>query len=239
MQETCQICDQAPTVDSHLMPQAIGRDIRGDGKSFLIGSLAANGKLVTQNGVFDRFLCEAHEKALHAYENYAISFIRSFELTLDEKRQQSFFRQNTNNEAIVRFVSSILWRYHTSTRPETASVRLGGWEPILRDVTFGGDLAKAPDILVLGYHSEALPSNRFAIPPSTNKFEDRRVWTFVTNGLAFMAKLDQRSWSASSSSAVINGRDYIAGAVKEMSRDDLMDMKLIVDRMKAGGKMRF
>lgn len=66
------------------MPAAIGKALKGEGKNFWIGTTEKPGRLVTQSGLTDQFLCYQHEQAIHDYEKYAIEFIRDFGLSAEE-----------------------------------------------------------------------------------------------------------------------------------------------------------
>jgi hypothetical protein len=98
------------------MPAAFARDIIGDGKDLYVGSKHHDGKTISQSGVFDYFLCEEHELMIHDYEDVAIKFCRAFEVTPSEIAQRAFIRSETDNESLIRFVCSVLWRYAVSKR---------------------------------------------------------------------------------------------------------------------------
>jgi hypothetical protein len=236
---TCLICGGTPTVKSHLLPAAVGRDIKGDDKSFWVGSKRHDGKTISQSGIFDRFLCEAHERAFHRYEDTTLDFCRTLGITPDEQRVGAFLRHDTDNEAVIRFACSVLWRYHQSGRIEASAVDVGGWEPVLRRITFDGDMTGAPDVITTSLHTQFIPVDRFAISPSRSKFDDRVIWNIVMYGLAMIVKLDKRPFPTPGvQAAVINGRNFIAGRVQPFSMEDARDMKVISKRMMLSGPMR-
>jgi hypothetical protein len=229
----CVICGEPDTVRSHLLPAAVGREIKGEQKNFWIGSIQRDGKALSQSGVFDNFLCSDHEAFINTYENEAIEFLRSFALTDDEKRA-GWYRREANTEVLTRFVCSVLWRYHQSTRKEAGNVNLGGWEPVLRDITFGGDIATAPDTLCFGMYHEVIPNNRFAFSPARGRYDGRVIWSTVVNGVAFMTKLDKQPFpSAHVRDGRINGKEALEGRAQEMAADDIQRVKIILDRMRA------
>ena len=151
MGDTCIICGAHPTVASHLFPQAIGRAIREDAPNFLIGSKDRDGKLITQNGVFDCFLCYDHEHWINSYEDYAIKFLNGFSFSSDELAAKRFHRPGVDTDALVKFACSILWRFHASSRPEAKGFSVGAWESKLREVTFKDDLSVAPQVVMFGF----------------------------------------------------------------------------------------
>ncbi len=227
----CLLCGKAPTVKSHLLPAAIGRDIRGDGPNFWVGSIGQDGRRIIQSESFDRFLCDQHEAALHDYEERTIAFCRSFELSPAERLRGAFVRDTIATEDLVRFATSVLWRFHMSSLPEARRVDIRTWEPVLRDVTFGGRIDRAPEVLVCAVTVEGIPVSRFAIPPAQTRVERRRVWTFVLSGIGFMVKIDDGPFSPKAKRAVINGRDHLWGLVKPLDRENLASMKAIAGHM--------
>ena len=90
MPRPCVVCGCTKVVDSHLLPRAIFLDLKSNSKHTWVGSFEKPGKQIIQGGIFDRFLCDDHERKLHADENYGIKFIRKFPLS-GEELQQGFF----------------------------------------------------------------------------------------------------------------------------------------------------
>ncbi len=239
LEPACVVCGRQPTVKSHLLPAAVGRDIKGDQRSFLVGSRRHDGKTITQSGIFDRILCDPHERALHDYEEAAIAFCRTLAITAAERSRGVFIRHGVEANMLVRFACSVLWRYHQSRRIEARGVDVGGWEPALRAVTFDGDMRRAPEVLTLVVDAPPVPADRFAVSPSRGRFDDRVVWHIVLYGLAFVVKLDKRPFpKVQHQTGVINGRDHIGGKVQRLTVADIREMQAITRRMKRGGPMR-
>jgi hypothetical protein len=215
------------------MPAALGRDLRGNGSNFWIGTTERPGRTVSQSGVFDQFLCETHKRAIHDYEEYAIQFIRAFELSEAEVKVRTFRRDGTDNESLIRFVCSVLWRYHHSTREETEDVDLGEWEPNLRDVTFGGSIYQAPDVLMRAIHQTLLPKDAFMMTPAPVEQWGRRSLQFTVPGLIFNIKLDHEDWvPAAVQSFVLNQTpSWLIGAVVFWGENEWRTMKQAGARM--------
>ncbi len=228
----CIVCGRTPLVISHLMPAAIGLALKGDGKHFWIGTTEKPGKRVTQSGLTDRFLCHQHEQAIHHYEKYAIEFIRDFKLSVEEIAAGRFRRDGTDNEALIRFVCSVLWRFHHSTRPEADDVNLGEWEPNFRDVTFGGSVNQAPDVLMRALHQTLLPKDAFMNSPGPIDMWGRRGLQFSVPGLLFSIKLDHEDWPISVQQIVLNQTPtWIDSAVVPMTEEAWRAIKLAGVRM--------
>lgn len=219
------------------MPAAFGRDLRGRGKNFWIGTAERPGKTVTQSGISDRFLCQVHEDAFHGYEDYAIDFIRGFRLTEAEISARAFRRNGTDNKALIRFVCSVLWRFHHSEREEADGVDLGEWEPNVRDVTFGGSIDHAPDIFMCAIHQIVLPMDAFMLTPAAGMQWGRRALQFSCNGLIFNTKLDQEDWPSAIQGAILNQTpDWMASGVFEWGEKEWQGMLTAANQMKAQRK---
>lgn len=219
MSKSCVICGEGPTVKSHLLPRAVAHDIRADQKSLWLGSIHHDGYEMSQSGVYDWLLCDEHESAIGGYETYAINFCRDFTLTAGEVAAREFRRDETDNDKLIRFACSVLWRHHACDLPVAKGVNVGGWEPTLRAITFDNAPVLEPSVVLARYAPNGLPDDKWAIPPAQSKFDDRRVWSFVIYGMIFMVKLDKRPFSPSTQKALLNGRDVVFGVVKSMDRD--------------------
>jgi len=215
------------------MPAALGKALKGKGKNFWIGTTEKPGRFVTQSGLTDRFLCHRHEQAIHDYEKYAIEFIRDFGLSSNEIASGRFRRDGTDNEALLRFVCSVLWRYHHSTRSETDDVDLGEWEPKFRNVTFGGSVNQAPDVVMRAIHQTRVPKDAFMNSPGSVEMWGRRGLQFGVPGLLFGVKLDHEDWPAPVQRLILNqAPSSINSAVALMTEEAWKAIEL------AGGKMQ-
>jgi hypothetical protein len=215
----CILCGK-PAVHSHLMPDAVCQDIKGDERYLMIGSADQAGRTYSQSGAWDSILCADHETMIHDYEEVAIRYMRDFRLTQAERRQKWFQRKAVGTDALIRFACSIMWRFHVSDHVVAEKVWVPEWEAILRIVTFDGDMSAAPHLVVGGYAQDVFPSNRFALPPHRTKFEYCDCWHFVIHGVVFMLKLDRRQFSDRAKVFVINGAHDVTGFVREMQADD-------------------
>lgn len=227
----CVICGQSPVVETHLLPRAVALAIRGDLPALWLGSIHHEGYELSQSGMFDWLLCKRHEGEIGKYETYAIAFCRDLVLTPQEIREGAFAREGTDNDKLIRFACSVLWRFHASSLPAAKTVDLGAkWESILRAITFDNAPVNRPEMLVARYAPSRIPDDKWATQPSMGKFDGRRVWSFVIYGMVFMIKLDQQPFSPSATAGLLNGRDFVVGAVKHL-RGDLPGMQAVTKRM--------
>ena len=231
------ICGKPADVRSHLLPTAIAQDIKGGEKHILIGSKDHDGRNYSQSDRWERMLCADHEAMMHDYEEYAIEFLRSFSLTSTERENGWFFRKGINNEALIRFACSVLWRYHMSTAVEAYKVNVPDWEGDLRAVTFDGDMTRAPDVII-GAHVQSLyPSNRYAYPPHKSEFDGRLVWQIVIHGVIILIKLDRRPYTLAQ--RIVLGLDnMIFGYIKHVSQNEMSGVRRMVMRMRASHPLR-
>jgi hypothetical protein len=144
-----------------------------------MGTADHDGRLVSQSGTFDYILCECHERAIHGYEDYSIEYAREFRLAPGEAQRGSFIREGVDGFALAQFACSVVWRYAVSRRPEAQGVQVGSWEPILRSVTLGHDPDRAPEVMLFALNwPDGIRPAAIALPPSSGRFEGRRVWSF-------------------------------------------------------------
>jgi len=236
MAKTCVICGSPELVRSHLLPAAFGRDVKGGGQNFWIGRAGRSGKTISQSGIFERFLCQTHENAIHEYEEYAIEFVRDFRLTDAEVRAEAFYRDNTDNEALIRFVCSVLWRFHHSERKDAEGVELGEWEPNLRDVTFGGSVNQAPDVSIFAFHQTIIPNDAFLLAPTSAAKWNLSTVQFSVNGLVFTTKLTHEDWPPAIQRTVLNQTpDWISGVVQLFGKRERQDMRAAAAWVKSSG----
>lgn len=219
--------------NSHLMPEDFGRDIRGSGKDFWIGTGDRPGRLFSQSGVFDRFLCRSHEAMTQASDDYAIKFIRGFNLSESEVTSRRFRRDGTDNEALIRFVCTVLWRFHQSDRPEASGVDLGEWEPNMRSITFGGSIHQAPDVVMRAIHFDvATRRDAFLLAPASGLRWGRQSVQFSLQGLTFNIRLDHDEWPQDVQLRTLNMTpNWIDGVVCDWGREQWQGLKKTIDRM--------
>jgi hypothetical protein len=175
-------------------------------------------------------------KARQDYQSI-IEFVREFKLTDEEVSARAFRRDATDNEALIRFVCSVLWRFSHSDREETAGVNLGEWEPNLRDVTFGGSVNQAPDVFMCAIHQTVMPMDAFMLTPAPGMQWGRRALQFSANGLIFVTKLDHEDWPLVIQGAVLNQTpNWIASGVFYWGEKEWQGMRAAADQMKAPRK---
>lgn len=229
----CVVCGATPLVRSHLLPAAFGRDVKAFGADIWIGSALCPGKRLSQSGLFDRFLCDAHEHQLHAADDYAIDFIRGFSLTPEEIAAGRFRRDGTDNDALLRFACSVLWRFHHSTLREAEHIDVGEWEPNLRRVSLGGSIAEAPDVLVFASHQAIMPQSALILTPARGTRMGEPTLQFIVNGLVFTTKLGHGRWPIEHFQGVLNQTpDWIDSIIHTWGEQELRDLKVAADRLR-------
>jgi hypothetical protein len=233
MAAACVICGSSRLVKSHLLPAAFGRDVKAYGPNMWIGSAQRPGRRLSQSGVFDRFLCDVHERALHQADDYAVDFVRGFALTPKEIETKRFRRDATDNETLVRFACSVLWRFHHASVVEAKHVDLGEWESNMRDVSLGGSVAQAPDVLMFASHQSVMPAAALVLTPARGTHWGEKTLQFILNGLVFTTKLGHGAWPQVIAQAVLNQTpNWIESSVHVWGEKEWRDMKLAADRLR-------
>jgi hypothetical protein len=212
------------------MPAAFGRDLRGTGKEIWIGSSETHGKIISQSGIFDYFLCRTHEEATQKADDYAVRFIRGFSLTNAEIAHGRFDRPASDNEMLIRFVCTTLWRFHQSSHSEAEPVDVGAWEPVLRDVTFGGCVEHAPDVYMCAIHQSFYPelsNHAYSNHPRPVERWSRNGIQFTIHGLVFIVKLEPGNWPPNVQSAILNlaPNGIIGAGIWYWREEDIEEMR--------------
>jgi hypothetical protein len=229
----CVVCGATPLVKSHLLPAAFGRDVKASGPDIWVGAAEHPGKRLSQSGLFDRFLCDEHEGLLHAADDYAIKFIREFALTPAEIAAGRFRRDATDNELLLRFVCSVLWRFHHSKLREAEYVDVGEWEPNLRRVSLGGSVAEAPDVLVFASHQTIMANSALILTPARGTRMGEPTLQFIVNGLVFTTKLGHGVWPIEHFHGVLNQTPtWIDSIVHTWGEQEVRDLKVVADRLR-------
>lgn len=127
-----------PLVKSHIIPEALVRDMSPDGKAMLFDSQPGVMPKRAPVGIYDSgILCLECERRFGPADDCGIEFVRrplSAMSVVKEMRQYRVFEAGGVDCAQLKlFFLSVLWRAHWSTHPFFADVRLGPREPALRD----------------------------------------------------------------------------------------------------------
>lgn len=236
----CRICGNGPTINAHLIPRALGHDLRGAAKHLFVGGVAGPGRRTVQAGLSDRnILCAMHDGILGAYDNYGIRFCRTLSLAARAPAPDVWHVPNLDGDKLVRFWLAILWRFAVSTLPEAAGVTLGPFEPQVRDVLFhGASCSVEPAVLLMRYRSCAIPAENICFPPYVSRYPGLPPWQALNacgvavGGVHAFVKVDSCPLPAPLRALTINGKsDAVGGYLDFESTHQFRRMVQIAQNM--------
>lgn len=193
----CLVCGNPVTVESHLVPRALYRDVAGDQQHAFAGSTRRLGTKFEAKGTFDRnLLCSDHEAMLGAADQYGIRFLRQFEV--GKFTEDGLWAvPNISPDLLVRFVSACVWRRSVSpVGVDGTNLALGPWEFRLRAYLFGETSGYEP-MLVLRRQELLLDGQPLGglvlMEPHRERKWGRRSWLMIYGTCSLILILDERS----------------------------------------------
>jgi hypothetical protein len=194
----CLICGNSRTVESHLIPRALYREIAGDHQHGYEGNRFRAGVVYQAKGVFDRtILCSEHEGRLGAADNYGVDFIKRFDsegrATIGDVMWQV---KNPRPDLLVKFVAACIWRRGVSlVRKDNADLGLGAAEPRLRKLLFEDSGGFDPPLMVSRrrYISQGELLRELMFEPHKGYGWGDNTWLFMALGCEFTMKLNPYS----------------------------------------------
>lgn len=188
----CTICGSTETVRSHILPRALFRMGTTPGRQVIGNRRDGPGYVHLQSGFWDDdILCAKHEARLSVPDDYAARFCRKF-LKASADGSFSTTIPNPLPDRLVSFASACVWRMAVSRTENKPERMLGPYAARLRARLFDGDPFE-PFLLISrsAYVSRRDPLNLGVLPHLYREL-DLRFWRFVTCGLIFDLKLDNR-----------------------------------------------
>lgn len=180
----CQVCGAALTVKAHLFPRALFHGMRGNHPKLYAGSAAREGIQWPQSGYFDpSLLCDAHERALGPFDDYAVDFVRKFPGSRVRCLDQRWLVSGVNCDQLLLFGLSVLWRYSASRIQHADAVDIGRHEARVSSAVFqGGDLSDFGLWIDAWVNDPPDYCDVFMAPYGDN---DGGLWRFAASGLRF------------------------------------------------------
>ncbi len=211
---SCLICGEPRTVESHLVPRALYRDVAGDGQHGFEANRFSPGVTFQAKGLFDRnILCREHEDRLNAADTYGVDFIRGF-----HERGRLIVKgniwevPNPRPDLLLKFVAACIWRRGVSkVKRADANLELGPAEPRLQGLLFGNGGTYDPPFTVARRHivSDGAPLHELMFEPAKGYGFGDNTWSFLAFGCEFTMKLNPYSSPPFPAVTVANGRDPI------------------------------
>jgi len=132
----CRLClQERKLVKAHIIPAAFFRDLRiQDDELLVLGSGPDGAAKRAPLGVYDRtILCRECEETFSDLDDYGITILlrnfgRVFAPISDKGETIAYQTNSVDQELLLRFVISVIWRASVSTQPFFKHVRLGPFE---------------------------------------------------------------------------------------------------------------
>jgi hypothetical protein len=183
--EGCAVCGHPKTVNSHVIPRALAREIRADCKDLTILSSGVKKPKFSQSGLVDRaLLCSAHEAITGELDRYGVDFIRRVRKERNLHRDR-FQIDNPEPGKLLRFATSIVWRAVVSAHGNANRDDLGPLEKGLERNVFEGVALNAQlfvsSVSIQHDERELLT----AMMPVRSRQAGAWAWVFTLNGCFF------------------------------------------------------
>jgi hypothetical protein len=151
------------------------------------------------------------------YDGNSIKFCRDFPNNVQHPARNIFKISPADTEMVVKFFSSIIYRYSLSTLPEAAHVDLGPFEDMFRDILFNGaSCASEPATILFRYRSSVIAPEQICLPPFTSPFlAGLDGYSVAPGGFRALVKVDSRPLPAELEQMIINGKTEITGGFLE------------------------
>jgi hypothetical protein len=235
---TCRIGGAAcgPTIEAHLFPRALARDLRADHKHLYVGGVDAPGKRIVQAGLYDHhILCAEHDNVLGGYDDYGIDFCRTFAAKRQHPDPNIWRIEDVNADLLVKFWLAILWRFSISSLPEAAKVQLGPHDNRFRDILFGGaDCSVEPAIIMVRYRSVKVQPENICFVPYRSKFPAPSAhlngYGIAVAGLLAFVKVDGQRLAPQWHETTINGKSVIHGGYLDFEQTNQFQAMLTIVR---------
>lgn len=159
---------------------------------------------------------------LNPYDTNGIEFCRSFSSKAQHPAPNVWHVRGVDGDQLTRLWLAVLWRFSVSTLPETAMVRLGPYENVLRDILFfNASCSPEPAIVMQRYRSSVIPPENICFTPYASKFPPSKhlnAYAMAISGLHAFVKLDRQPLPYSCNLVTINGKDEVNGGYLELEQ---------------------
>lgn len=210
IQPACIVCEQMPTVSSHVLPKALMRDMIDTPQGLSVFSLNTDRMKLSQSGLIDNeMLCHEHEMATETFDKYGIEFCRAFQQKAEStKSGNGYLVANPRPDYLAKFAYACIWRYVMSKHGREVGLKLGRYEQIMRDSIFEGEAPSLPVMIGMSHlRNEGGSPQKICVPPFYSRASPANRWVFTVGYLDFMVFCDQRSISPNFAGALAHRDD--------------------------------
>ena len=200
----CVICGSADTVRSHIIPRSLFRMSLRPGRPVVGSRRSGSGYQYLQSGFWDNdILCATHESQLGLQDDYAARFCRKF-LAASADGSFSATIPNPQPSMLVSFAAACVWRMAVSRSRGRPEVMLGPYAKRLSAMLFENQFYDPMLLVSRSAFVRAKEELRMGVLPHRYFESGIRFWRFVTCGLIFDLKLDNRTTPPAMATLAVN-----------------------------------
>lgn len=242
----CRLCNRSNNFGkSHVIPEAFFRPLRnGAAPSYLI----ADGAYPKRSpiGIYDSgILCQECERKFGPLDDYGVNVLLNnfdalFAPVLDSG--SVVVRQSTageiDQERLLRFFVSVLWRASVSTQSYYNRVQLGPHEVVAAQALVPGTPIDSRFAVALscwrnGNDDDSQLLSKTNMDPFSEKWDGVNAYRFYFGDVVAYIKVDKRPFPKELDSIALGSRDYVMLVAREfMSSSDLSAMQETMRRAK-------
>jgi hypothetical protein len=193
----CKQCGIAPTIEAHIIPKAVVRNIRTRGPD--LKTIAVfNNRAVTarnQNGVFDRdILCKDCDGKIGTSDKWFVENLEKFHSSASGQPPYSTTQVMPKGSDALRFAVSVIYRASLSKLAHFHDISLGQYEAVAARISLGLEAHSSvePIVLVNVLSSETLDMRQFVTYPIRCVNGNGRYYVFTASGVQFLVKFGGR-----------------------------------------------
>lgn len=187
----CKFCGaQADLVKSHIIPEGLYWGLHDDETPPPLLASPHEGEFQARrpNGIWDRFLCAAHEQQFNDWDTHAVEVLREPDaVAIDGGWAYEKFQY----EKLKLFFVSLLWRAHSTDADFFDRVKLGIHAARLKRLIEARSTGRQSDYAVMLWRSDELIA-KAVIAPFCERYAGVRFVRFYLPGYMALIKVDQQ-----------------------------------------------
>lgn len=230
----------ATLIRSHIIPRSLWpRNDNGDRSVRVIKDDNSTPPYRIPDGIYDaQMVCRHCEDIFQPYDNYAaeiLPHIRDSENPIRDSRGQvaAWVLQGVDCELLKFFVLSLLWRAHTTDRPEFRAVNLGPHAEIIAQA-LRQRLLPAQDIyqfMLFDIYHERYDKIHFT--PIKDRVDGQTVYKFFCFNLAFVISVSKDRFREPLASFVPkSNKDFVVPRIKLEETHLLKSFNRLADKIR-------
>jgi hypothetical protein len=197
MTSGCLRCGNTPTINAHIIPQAVIRAIRKRGPDTKTLGVRFGGAfpINTPNGLSDRkILCSSCDGAIGIADKWFLEALDDLHSSARDTKPYNVIQPSLDAKLALRFAVSIVYRASLSQSQHFVGISLGSYTDIAANIAIGAEGADFGSVLVLlnVLTSRNLDTKQFAFYPVRCMGDNGAYFVFVISGIQFLVKFGGR-----------------------------------------------